>query len=67
LFFFAEVSLRIKPNRDILGVRQGLIVTNRRSLTCNRDRIYGLRSDPRPGVSSGIISKALSNTTGFYT
>jgi hypothetical protein len=43
------------------------VVTNRRSLYRNRDLVYWLRAVPRPEVSSGVISEALSNITGFYT
>jgi hypothetical protein len=42
-------------------------VTNRRSLYRNRELVYWLRAVPRPEVSSGFMSEALSSIMGFYT
>jgi hypothetical protein len=48
----------------ILRIRRVRGITNRRPLYRNRELVYWLKAIPRPELSSGFISEALSSITG---
>jgi hypothetical protein len=63
-FFFRMVFFMGVPPKPQALLRSKVTVTNRRPLYRNRELVYWLRAIPRPEVSSGFMSEALSNIMG---